>query len=108
MCYMRDMTTPSRESIGACLDMMNFGNSWNDWRDSLRETVNAAREIDPSDRHVVPIVEDMIEFLARRVCPGSLEERIVAEMWDRATVEERETIARLFLRMVESGPTAAP
>jgi sulfur relay (sulfurtransferase) DsrC/TusE family protein len=87
---------------------MNFGQNWNDWRASLRETVNAAREIDPSDRHVVEVVEDMIDFLAQRVCSGSPEERVVAELWNRATSDEREGLARIFLRMIESGPTASP
>jgi hypothetical protein len=105
---MRDQTTPTRDSPEACLDMMNFGQNWNDWRESLRETVNAAREIDPSDRHVVPIVEDMIDFLAQRVCSGSAEEKMVAELWDRASPAERESLARIFLRMIDSGPTASP
>lgn len=105
---MRDMTAPSRQAPEACLDMMNFEQNWNDWRESLRETVNAAREIDPSDRHVIPVVEDMIDFLAQRVCPGSAEERIVAGLWDRASMSEREVIARLFLRMIESEPKVSP
>jgi hypothetical protein len=105
---MRDLTAPSKQAPEACLEMMNFGQNWNDWRESLRETVNAAREIDPSDRHVIPVVEDMIDFLAQRVCSGSPEEKIVAELWDRASMEEREAIARLFLRMIEGEPTVSP
>lgn len=105
---MRDQTTPARDAPEACLDMMNFGQNWNDWRESLRETVNAAREIDPSDRNVIPMVEDMIDFLAQRVCSGSPEERMVAELWDRAGPAERESLARIFLRMIESAPTVSP
>jgi hypothetical protein len=105
---MRDLTTPSRDSLEACLDVMNFGQNWNEWRSSLRETVNAAREIDPSDRHVIPVVEDMIDFLAQRVCSGSPEERVVAELWDRAEPSEREALARIFLRMIESTSTSSP
>jgi len=105
---MRDLTAPSREATEACLDLMNFGQHWNEWKDSLRETVNAAREVDPSDRNVIAVVEDVIEFLARRVCSGSAEEAMVAELWDRATPEERETLARMFVRAIESGPTASP
>jgi hypothetical protein len=105
---MRDLTTPSRNAPEACLDMMNFGMNWSDWRDSLRETVNAAREIDPSDRNVILVVEDMIDFLAQRVCSGSPEEKIVAELWDRAGPTEREALARIFLRMIDTGPTVSP
>ncbi len=105
---MRDLTTPSPNSPEACLNLMNFAQNWNDWRESLRETVNAAREIDPSDRNVIAIVEDVIDFLAQRVCSGSPEERMVAELWNQASPAERESLARIFLRMIESGPIASP
>jgi hypothetical protein len=88
--------------------MMNFGQNWDDWRGSLLETINAAREIDPSDDNVISVVEDMIDFLAQRVCPGSPEEEIIADLWDRASAKEREAIAKLFLRMIERAPTVSP
>jgi hypothetical protein len=100
--------TASRDAPEACLDMMNFAQSWDDWKGSLRETVNTARELDPSDRNVTQTVVDIIDFLAARVCSGSPQERMVAEMWNRSTKEEREVLARIFLRMLETGPISTP
>ncbi|MBI0583228.1 MAG: DUF3243 family protein [Methanomassiliicoccus sp.] len=101
-------TTAPRDAPEACLDIMNFAKSWDDWRGSLRETVETARELDPSDRNIIGTVQDIIDFLAARVCSGSPEEKMVAELWDLATAEEREMLARVFLRMIDTAPTSAP
>lgn len=89
------------EPVQACLGLMNFVQNWDEWRDSLSETVRAAREIDPSEQHTVEVVEDMIDFLSERVCPGSPEERLIRAMWDRSEEDERRTMARVLLRMLD-------
>jgi len=95
------MADRTEETAQACLGMMDFFQNWDEWRASLGETVRASRDIDPSDKHTVEIVEDMLDFLAERTCPGGPEERLVREMWDRANAEERKTLARMFLRLLD-------
>ena len=94
-------TQESEVRSDTCLRTMNFVQNWDEWRDSLGEIVRAAREVDPSEQHTVEVVEDMIDFLSERVCPGSPEERIVRELWDRADEHERRTLARILLRMLD-------
>jgi sulfur relay (sulfurtransferase) DsrC/TusE family protein len=95
-----DLESREAEPAQTCLNLMNFFQNWEEWRSSLSETVRAAREIDPSDRHTVEVVEDMIDFLAKRTCPGTPEERLIREMWDRAEPTDREALARIFIRML--------
>lgn len=85
----------------ACLRAMNFVQNWDEWRGSLSEMVQAARDIDPSEAHVVEVVEDMIDFLSERMCPGSQEERMMRELWDTADEGERKVLARTILRLLD-------
>jgi sulfur relay (sulfurtransferase) DsrC/TusE family protein len=85
----------------ACLGAMNFVQNWDEWRGSLSEMVQAARDIDPSEAHVVEVVEDMIDFLSERMCPGSPEERMMRELWDTADEGERKVLARTILRLLD-------
>jgi hypothetical protein len=106
---MRETSRTAKSAPEACLDLMDFSHGWNEWRGSLKETVDAAREIDPSDRHVIGVVEDMIDFLSDRVCPGSSEERFVSELWDRADEDQRHVLAHIFLKMLdERASTSVP
>ncbi|MFB6215202.1 MAG: DUF3243 family protein [Candidatus Bipolaricaulia bacterium] len=41
------------------------------------------------------------DFLAENVCPETPEEELLQEMWNVADPEERETIARLLVKMSE-------
>ena len=85
----------------ACLGTMDFVQSWDEWRGSLGEIVRAARDVDPSEAHTIEVVEDMIEFLSERVCPGSPEERIMRALWDQGDEEERKVLARMLLRLLD-------
>lgn len=91
----------SEERSDACLGAMNFVQNWDDWRGSLGEIVRAARDIDPSEAHTIEVVEDMMDFLTERVCPGSPEERIVRALWDHAEENERKVMARMLLRLLD-------
>jgi hypothetical protein len=50
---------------------------------------------------VVEVVEDMIDFLSERMCPGSPEERMMRELWDTADEGERKVLARTILRLLD-------
>jgi|ADurb_Met_01_Slu_FD_contig_21_1854386_length_676_multi_27_in_0_out_0_2 hypothetical protein len=93
---------------GSCKDMFLLIRNWGDWTASLRETISAAREIDPSEGHVMGVVEDMIDFLTSRVHSGSSTEKQVAEIWNNASREERDALIRCFIKEVETVPISGP
>lgn len=96
-----EQTNPPRENPEACLDRYNFARDWEDWKASLRETVGAAREADPSEGHLLDVTEDMLEFINGRICPGSPEEKLVSAVRRRAGPGEIKALARVFLRLLE-------
>jgi len=92
----------------SCMEMFLLARNWDDWRDSLRETISVAREIDPSEPHVIAVVEDTIDFLTSRVHSGSSVEMRVAEVWEAAAPEDRHRLARCFIEDIEGPSTAGP
>lgn len=102
------MDRTTTDAPASCTDMLRLARNWDDWIESLRETISTAREIDPSESHVLAVTEDMIDFLTSRIHSGSPIERRVAEIWSRATPEERTMLTRCFIEEVESRPTAVP
>ncbi|WP_019177219.1 DUF3243 family protein [Methanomassiliicoccus luminyensis] len=96
-----DLTGSARESVEACLNLFNFSRDWEGWKGSLKETVESARETDPSEEHLVDVTEDVLEFINERICPGSPEEKLMASVWAHAEPEERRALARIFLRIIE-------
>ncbi len=100
--------TALEKTPAACRDMFILARNWDDWRASLRETISVARELDPSDEHVIGVVEDTIDFLTSRVHSGSLDEGRVAELWNNATPEERVMLARCFIEDIEGPSTSGP
>lgn len=102
---MEERTTSDAPS---CMDMFLLARNWDDWIDSLRETISTAREIDPSEPHVLAVAEDTIDFLTSRIHSGSPIERRVAEIWGQASPEERTMLTRCFIEEVETRSTFAP
>lgn len=96
------------DAPASCMDMFLLARNWDDWMDSLRETITTAREIDPSEPHLLAVTEDVIDFLTSRVHSGSPVERRVAEIWDRASLEERTMLIRCFIEEVESRTASGP
>ena len=83
-----------------CLNTMNFLENWDTWRSDLSEMVSSARESGDSEEKVREMVIDTLDFLAKRVCPESSEDQIIAQMWNGASPEDRKTLADLILRIV--------
>lgn len=92
----------------SCMDMFLLARNWDDWTESLRETISTAREIDPSEPHILSVTEDMIDFLTSRIHSGSPVERRVADIWQNASREERTMLIKCFIEEVEHQPIPGP
>jgi sulfur relay (sulfurtransferase) DsrC/TusE family protein len=84
-----------------CLQAMDFLKDWKTWRETLGDSIAAARKFGVSDETIKQMSVKMGDFLAEKVCPATKEEELLKEMWDVATPEERKTIAGLIFKMVE-------
>ncbi len=84
-----------------CLDAMDFMKDWNQWRSTLKEAIEEARKLGLSDDDIKRLSVGVGDFLANKVCPATKEEELLKEMWDKATPEERRTLAGLIFKMVD-------
>jgi len=71
------------------------------WKAFLAERVNQAQAAGLSDETISKLAFQIGEFLNEKVDPKNEEERILKLLWDVGTDEERKTIARLMVKLVD-------
>jgi len=71
------------------------------WRDDVKERIVVAHKFGIPDETVRAIATKVGEFLAKKVCPTTEEEKLLKEMWKVATRDEKKTITTLIIRMVQ-------
>ena len=81
-----------------CLDAMDFSACWSDWRTGFKNVIQKSKTY-YQDETVQNLLNEMDSFLIKNVCPETSEEKLINEMWEIATIDERRTLATLFLKM---------
>jgi len=71
------------------------------WKDFLGERVDQAQKAGMSDEAISNLAFHIGEFLAEKIDPKNSEERVLKELWDVGNEEERKTIARLMVKLVD-------
>ncbi len=71
------------------------------WKAFLAERVNQAQAIGMSDETISQLAFQIGEFLDQKVDPQNNEERLLKDLWDVGTEEERKTLARLMVKLVD-------
>jgi hypothetical protein len=70
------------------------------WKQFLNERVDQAEKAGMSDEIITKLAVQIGDFLANRIDPENKEERVLKELWDVGTEEERKVIARLMIKLV--------
>jgi hypothetical protein len=71
------------------------------WKQFLAERVNQAERAGMSEETISKLAFQIGEFLADKVDPENKEERILKDLWDVGSEEERRTLARLMVKIVD-------
>jgi len=71
------------------------------WKAFLAERVNQAQAAGMSDETIAKLAFQIGEFLEEKVDPQNGEERLLKQLWDVGSEEERKTIARLMVKLVD-------
>lgn len=83
-----------------CVELMNFTGDWDDWRKTLKQSIESSRTY-YQDETVQNLLSKLNDFLSKKVCASSISEDIINAMWDAATLQERKTLAVLFLKIAD-------
>ncbi|MEB3102634.1 DUF3243 domain-containing protein [Paenibacillaceae bacterium T2] len=71
------------------------------WKDFLAERVNEAQRAGMSDETISKLAYQIGEFLSDKIDPQNKEERLLKELWEAGNDEERKTLSRLMVKMVD-------
>ncbi|MBB3109459.1 hypothetical protein FHS18_001511 [Paenibacillus phyllosphaerae] len=74
--------------------------SFDTWKQFLSERVEQAKKLGLNEDTIANLAFEIGSFLDERVDPKNDEQRILKEIWDVGNEEERKTIARLMLKLV--------
>lgn len=71
------------------------------WKAFLAERVNQAQAVGLSDETISKLAFQIGEFLQDKVDPQNGEELLLKQMWEVGTEDERKTVARLMVKLVD-------
>lgn len=80
---------------------MSTINDWDSWKDTLSKAIDISETVGVSDSTINKVAERVGTFLSNNVDPRNKEERLLKELWDVADTADRETLAKLVVRMVD-------
>lgn len=73
------------------------------WKNFLSERVEQAKSAGMGEETIEKLAFQIGEFLDDKVDPKNEQERILKDLWDVGDKEDRKTIARLMVKLVEKG-----
>lgn len=80
---------------------MEIDASWHEWKKTLGKAVNAAEFAGLSDDFVNKAAFRLGNFLSGNFNPGNREQRLLKELWEVGTEEEKRSLAGMIAKMVE-------
>lgn len=74
---------------------------WHDWKETLGTAVNLGETVGMSNNTITNIAEKVGTYLSNNVDPRNDEERLLKQMWDAASEEERKTLANVIVKIAD-------
>jgi len=77
--------------------------SFEQWKSFLSRQVNQAENAGASTNAIVDAATRIGNYLADKVDPKNREQRLLKELWDKGTQDERHALASMVTKMVSDG-----
>lgn len=77
--------------------------SFDQWKDVLSKQVNQAKGAGASQDSIVDAATRIGNFLADKVDPKNRENRLLKELWDKGSQDERHSLASMITKLVSDG-----
>lgn len=71
------------------------------WKKFLGDRVAAAKNMGVGEETISKLAYEIGEFLDNKVDPKNEEQRVLKELWDAGDESERQTMARLMVKLAE-------
>jgi len=80
---------------------MEIDTSWDEWKRILGKAVNAAELVGISDKTINDISFRLGNFFAGNLDPANREQRLLKELWEVGTEEEKRALAKMIARLTD-------
>ena len=80
---------------------MSILKDWHDWKTTLGKAVDLGETMGMSDKTITNIAEKVGTYLSNNVDPRNDEERLLKQMWDASSEEERKTLANIIAKIAD-------
>lgn len=74
---------------------------WGEWKKTLGKAVNLGEAVGMSENKMTKIAEKIGTYLSNNVEPRNDEERLLKEMWDVSDEKDRETLAKVIVKITD-------
>ncbi|HWI66736.1 MAG TPA: DUF3243 domain-containing protein [Symbiobacteriaceae bacterium] len=77
--------------------------NFDQWKDFLSKQIANAKSAGASDDNIVAAATRIGNFLADKVDPRNREQRLLKELWDKGTDQERTALMSMVTKMLSDG-----
>lgn len=77
--------------------------SFEQWKDFLSQQIQMAEKAGASKMSITELATHVGNVLANKVDPKNREQRLLKELWDVGTEEERHALASMMTKMLSDG-----
>lgn len=74
---------------------------WDKWKEVLGKTVDLGETVGLSDKTINNLAERVGTFLSNNVNPANNEEKLLSELWDAASEDDRKILAKLVVKIAD-------
>ncbi|NLK97575.1 DUF3243 domain-containing protein [Defluviitalea saccharophila] len=80
----------------------NTINDWGNWKNTIAKAVDLGQIVGLSDETISKVGTKIGNILNASVDPENGEQRLLKELWSVADDEDRQTLSKLIVKMVQS------
>lgn len=80
---------------------MEIMENWHNWKKALGKAVDLGETVGMSDKTISTVAEKVGTYLSNHVTPHNDEERLLKEMWDAASEEDRKVLAKVIAKIAD-------
>ena len=89
------------ESGATCLSGSDFLKDWDQWKQTVSEAIKTARKLGMPDKLIEVSSIKVGDFLTRRICAESPEEKLIKELWEAGSADERKVLGKLLFKVMD-------
>jgi hypothetical protein len=71
------------------------------WKATLHKIIHVSEVVGMNEDTITDIAKKIGDFLANRVDPENPQQRLLKQLWEAGTQEERHALAHMIVKMVE-------